>query len=79
MLTIFKALDLLHQKKKFIDLLVMGRRNSLKKHLGFSCINLCIYPLSPSCQTGFKSFHTIHVFEYLVAYLNVIPSATQIK
>ncbi|WVZ00349.1 hypothetical protein V8G54_026418 [Vigna mungo] len=66
-------MNLFIDKKNVTNLLVMLRRNSLEKNFGFVCINLCIHPLTPCCQTDSESFHAIHVFQYLVTYLNIIP------
>lgn len=57
----------------------MERGNSLEKNFGFACIYICIDPFAPCCQTNSKSFHAIHVFHYLVTYLDIIPSAEQAK
>jgi hypothetical protein len=60
-----------------LNSLVIYRRNSLEKNFGFVCINLSVNPIDPSCQTGSKSIHAIHVFHYFVAYLNITSSVNR--
>lgn len=60
-------------------LLVMCRRNALKENFGGGRINGRINPLPPSSESFVKRNQTIHIFLYIIFFLNVVPSESSSK
>ena len=50
----------------------------MEENPSFCRINVCIHPLTPSCECLLKSKHPIHIFDNLASNFNEIPSAKSV-